>query len=113
MAKIMSERLMLCGIPAILAVLLLCAPLRAQETGEALFKAKCAMCHGPDGSGKTFMGEKLKVPDLRSAEVQKKSDADLRAVITKGKDKMPSYEGKLTKEQIDKLVTYIRDLAKH
>jgi mono/diheme cytochrome c family protein len=84
----------------------------AADDGADLFKSKCAMCHGPDGSGKTMMGEKLKIPDLQSADVQKKTDADLKALITKGKDKMPAYETKLSKEQIDKLVAYIRDLAK-
>jgi cytochrome c6 len=82
------------------------------DDGADLYKSKCAMCHGPDGAGKTLMGEKLKIPDLRSAEVQKKTDADLKALIAKGKDKMPAYEAKLSKEQIDKLVVYIRDLAK-
>jgi mono/diheme cytochrome c family protein len=70
------------------------------------------MCHGADGAAKTTMGEKLKIPDLHSADIQKKSDADLKAIITKGKDKMPGYETKLSKEQIDKLVVFIRDLAK-
>lgn len=92
--------------------LLLGSPLKAQETGESLFKGKCGMCHGPDGSGKTMMGEKLKIPDLHSADIQKKTDADLKTIISKGKDKMPAYEAKLSKEQIDQLVGYIRDLAK-
>ncbi len=100
------------GICTVAAVLLLGLPAKAQETGESLFKGKCAMCHGPDGAGKTMMGEKLKIPDLQSADVQKKSDADLKAVIVKGKDKMPAYEGKLSKEQIDSVAAFIRDLAK-
>jgi mono/diheme cytochrome c family protein len=95
------------------AFLLVAAPSgRADDASANLFKSKCAMCHGPDGSGKTMMGEKLKIPDLHSADVQKRSDADLKSIITKGKDKMPAYEAKLSKEQIDKLVAYIRDLAK-
>src|SRR5579864_3840586 len=80
--------------------------------GEAVYKSKCAVCHGPDGAGKTVMGEKLKARDLRSAEVQKETDAELAQIITKGKEKMPSYAGKLTKEQIGQLVSYIRELAK-
>lgn len=100
------------GAAAVGFVLLLGLPTRAQETGESLFKGKCGMCHGPDGAGKTTMGEKLKIPDLHSADVQKKSDADLKTIITKGKDKMPGYETKLSKEQIDKLVAFIRELAK-
>ncbi|HYL84971.1 MAG TPA: cytochrome c [Candidatus Angelobacter sp.] len=94
------------------ALLVLGVPAKAQETGESLFKGKCAMCHGADGAGKNAMGEKLKVPDLHSADVQKKSDADLKAIIAKGKDKMPAYETKLSGEQIDKLVAFIRGLAK-
>jgi mono/diheme cytochrome c family protein len=87
-------------------------PARGQETGESLFKAKCAMCHGPDGAGKTTMGQTLKIPDLHSPEVQKLSDAELTQIVTKGKNKMPAYEEKLSKEQITQLVGFIRDLAK-
>jgi mono/diheme cytochrome c family protein len=105
------NRLVLASIPLV-AVLLLTPPTRPQETGESVFKGKCAMCHGPDGAGKTMMGEKLKIPDLHSADVQKKSDTDLKTVIAKGKDKMPGYETKLSKEQMDSIVAYIRDLAK-
>jgi len=82
------------------------------QDAAATFKAKCAMCHGPDGSGKTPMGEKLSIHDLRSADVQKQSDAELTQIVTKGKNKMPAYDGKLTKEQIDQLVAQVRELAK-
>ncbi|MBZ5719541.1 MAG: cytochrome c [Acidobacteriia bacterium] len=80
--------------------------------GGADFKARCAMCHGADGKGDTAMGKKFGVKDMGSADVQGKSDADLTTIITKGKDKMPPYDGKLTKEQIDGLVKYIRTLKK-
>jgi mono/diheme cytochrome c family protein len=82
------------------------------DAGAATFKSKCAMCHGPDGSGKTAMGEKLKIRDLRSPDVQSQDDSVLTQVVTKGKEKMPSYDGKLTKEQIDEVVAYIRELGK-
>lgn len=62
----------------------------AADAAVDLFKSKCAMCHGPDGAGKTVMGEKLKILALQSADVQKKSDTDLKIIITKGKDKMPA-----------------------
>jgi cytochrome c6 len=76
------------------------------------YKAKCATCHGPDGKGDTAMGKTMKVKDLGSAEVQKQSDADVATIIEKGKKPMPGYEGKLTKEQIDGLVKYVRSLKK-
>jgi cytochrome c6 len=108
-----TVRLIAILVLGVLAACFLCLPLRAQDTGEAIFKAKCAMCHGPDASGKTVMGEKLQVPDLHSEQVQKKSEAELKEIVTKGKGKMPGYEGKLAKEQIDKVVAYVRALAKH
>jgi mono/diheme cytochrome c family protein len=105
------NKLWLCAA-AIGLFLCLGSPARAQETGESLFKAKCAMCHGPDAAGKTAMGKALKIPDLHSEDVQKRSNAELTEIITKGKDKMPAYEEKLSKEQITKLVGFVRDLGK-
>jgi mono/diheme cytochrome c family protein len=78
--------------------------------GAGDFKAKCAMCHGPDGKGETAMGKTLKLRDLGSADVQAQSDADLTNIITNGKGKMPKYDGKLTKDQIEDVVKFIRTL---
>ena len=85
----------------------------AAEPGPAeIFKGKCASCHGPDGAGATSVGKAMKVRDLRSAEVQKASDADLQKVISDGKGKMPAYKTKLSVADISSLVAYIRGLAK-
>jgi len=82
------------------------------DDGAALFKANCASCHGEDGAGNTLVGKQLNVRNLRSAEVKKLSDAQLAAVIAKGKDKMPPFEKGLSKEQINQLVAHIRQLGK-
>jgi len=79
--------------------------------GGATFKTKCAMCHGADAAGKTVMGQKLGIKDLHAAEVQKQSDAELAQVISKGKNKMPAYDGKLSAEQVQQVVAYIRELG--
>ncbi|HSB76798.1 MAG TPA: cytochrome c [Terriglobales bacterium] len=84
----------------------------AADSGADLFKTKCAACHGPDGKGETAMGKRLGIKDLGSADVQKQSDADLATAISKGKGKMPGYEGKLTGDQIQELVKFIRTLKK-
>lgn len=102
----------LLGLGTVAVAGMMAAPARAQETGESLFKAKCAMCHGTDGSGKTAMGEKMKIRDLHSADVQKQTEDELHTIIAKGKNKMPTYEAKLSKEQIDKLVAHIRTFGK-
>lgn len=80
--------------------------------GAAIYKAKCAMCHGADGAGQTAMGKNMKLRDLRSAEVQKQTDAALVKWIADGKGKMPAYKGKLTPADIDALVAFIRTLKK-
>ncbi len=77
----------------------------------ALFKSKCAMCHGADGTANTSMAKNLGIKSYKSPEVQKTSDADLKEIITNGKGKMPSYKS-LTADQIDGLVKYIRELGK-
>lgn len=50
------------------------------------FNARCAVCHGTDGSGKTQMGVNLypRVPDLRSSVTQNLSDGELHYIIENG-----------------------------
>ena len=94
---------------AIVAMVL--APLAAVAAdGAAVYKAKCASCHGPDGKGETTIRKSMKLRSLASADVQKITDADLTKVISDGKGKMPAYKGKLSAEEIKALVAYIRTL---
>ena len=87
------------------------APLAAFAADEAaVYKAKCASCHGPDGKGETSIGKSMKLRSLASADVQKITDADLTKVISDGKGKMPAYKGKLSADEIKALVAYIRTL---
>src|SRR5712692_2430287 len=86
------------------------APVLAQSTPESLYKAKCAVCHGPDGKGETTMGKKLGVRSFHSAEVVKETDTELLDITKKGKGKMPSFDKKLTDDQIKDLIKYIRSL---
>ena len=97
---------------AALAVVLVCGVAVRADDGAATFKAKCAMCHGGDGAGTTPVGKSMKIRDLRSAEVQAQTDAQLTDILTNGKNKMPAYKGKLTDDQIKGLVSYIRQLGK-
>ncbi|HLH07658.1 MAG TPA: c-type cytochrome [Terriglobales bacterium] len=96
--------------------MLILVPAQAADAapGNDVFKSKCAMCHGQDCAGKTVMGQKFNIPDLHSADVQKKSASELAAIVTKGKNKMPAYEGKLTPEQISQVSAFIKSLrAQH
>ena len=93
--------LLVCGAIAV------CSSTAAAQDAAATYKAKCAMCHGADGKG-----GKMGTRDFASAEVKAETDAQLTDIITKGKGKMPSYDGKLKADEIKALVAYIRTLAK-
>src|SRR5208337_3548121 len=88
-------------------VVALCNTSAAAQDAAGTYKAKCAMCHGPDGKG-----GKMGTRDFASAEVKAETDAQLTDIITKGKGKMPAYDGKLKADEIKGLVAYIRSLAK-
>ena len=84
---------------------------QAQDSGAATYKAKCASCHGADGSGNTPAGKSLKALPFKSPEIVSASDDDLIADTKKGKGKMPAFP-KLSDAQIKDVVAYIRTLQK-
>ena len=104
------EKVILAGV-TLAWIGFLSTPVKANNTGEATYKAKCAMCHGADGKGETATGKTMKVKDFASEEVQKMSDEDLSEVISKGKGKMPAYKT-LTPEQVKELVAHVRAFGK-
>ena len=97
---------------AAVCVLLIAATAQAQGSAQELYKTKCAVCHAANGSGDTPMGKKTAAHDFRSPEIQKMTDAQLVEITTKGKNKMPGYDKKLTADEIKGLVAYIRELGK-
>ena len=82
------------------------------QSGAELYQSKCQMCHAADGSGNTPAGKAMNARPFKSPEVLKQSDADLVAVIQKGKNKMPAFAGKLTDAQIADVVAHIHTLQK-
>ena len=97
---VFAAALILAGLPAFAD---------ATPDGAAIYKAKCAMCHGPDGKK---VNKAMNVRDLTSAEVQKATDQEIHDVIANGKAKMPAYKTKMTDAEIKALVVTIRNLAK-
>jgi mono/diheme cytochrome c family protein len=77
-----------------------------------LYKAKCAKCHGADGTA-TAGGKKLGGKDAWDPEVMKMTDAQMIETTKSGKNKMPAYGKSLDDTQIKELVAYLRGLAKN
>src|SRR5712692_8137599 len=114
----LRRKTMRCDLKVLmLALALLSAAAESADSSaerQKLYKSKCAACHAADGSGDTPIGKKMKTPDLRSADVQQKSDAELTEVVASGKGKMAGFAKSLGMDQIGQLVAYVRELgAKH
>jgi mono/diheme cytochrome c family protein len=87
-------------------------PAFAQSDGADIYKAKCLMCHGPDGLANNPAGKALKAVSFKDPAVIKASDAELFAAVKNGKGKMPPNNGKLTDAQIKAAIAYVRTLEK-
>ena len=73
----------------------------AKSPGANVFRTKCVLCHGADGSGKTPLGKQLQAADLRSKDVQKLGDAELHRIIHDGQANMPPFADQLSESEID------------
>jgi cytochrome c553 len=94
------------------ALFVLIPSLSWAEDGAAIYKAKCAMCHGPDGAGKPA----AKIPSLVSDDTKKLSDADLTDFVANGgpsKKATHAFATKgLTPDDIKAVVGAVRGLQK-
>jgi cytochrome c6 len=101
-----------------LTLTLFLAPILAQSSkgpdskGEALFQEQCIGCHGPDGRAQTELGKKLGAADLTSDAIRQQPDAELAKIVKDGKGKMPTFDKKLSGDEIRGVITYVRQLAK-
>jgi mono/diheme cytochrome c family protein len=93
-------------------VLMLAGSAVAQDSGAEIYKAKCEHCHGVDGLSHTFAGKMSGAAQLTSPMAVQMQDADLVAVVTNGKKHMPAFGKKLTADQIEAVVGYVRTLQK-
>jgi len=81
------------------------------KAGKEVYDKSCKSCHGPDGAPVAAIAKMMKVEmkDLKSAEVQKMSDADMKTAITDGKGKMKPIKT-VTGKSLDDVVAYVKTL---
>jgi len=96
---------------SIFVLLAACNSLLAQG-GADVFKSKCVLCHGSDGTGNTPLGKQLQAADLGSKEVQKLTNAEMRKQIHDGRANMPGFADQLSDEQITQVIQYVRQFGK-
>ena len=85
----------------------------ANANVKNVFESKCAKCHGLKGKV-TKRGENLGAKNFADLNWQKTiTDNEIINAITNGKNKMPSWKGKITQNEIEELVHYVRVLLPH
>jgi len=85
----------------------------APGSAAGLYSKNCASCHGLDGRAKTIKARRNHARNLSDPEWQDKaSDERIFNSIMNGKGKMPGYAKKLSAQEIDSLVPYVRSLRK-
>ncbi|MGA2075506.1 MAG: c-type cytochrome [Terriglobia bacterium] len=84
--------------------------------GREIFLQSCAICHGADGRGETYVGRNMYPPamDMNSPHVQHWSDAELFWIIQNGVrlTGMPSWESSLSQTDTWKLVRFVHNLPR-
>jgi mono/diheme cytochrome c family protein len=92
-----------------LVMVLFALPALAFADGKADFDANCARCHGGDARTITKRSNILKIdPTKLALRASEMNEAEMIAIIEKGKNLMPGFENELTKDQIRAVVEYIR-----
>jgi cytochrome c6 len=102
-------------VSGLFLVLSFCNSLLAQEKsspGATIFKTKCILCHGADGSGNTPLGKQLQAANLGSKEVQKQTNAELHKIVHDGRANMPSFAEQFSDEEIKQVILYVRQFGK-
>lgn len=72
--------------------------------GKAVYDAKCKACHAADGKGTPGMVKAMGVKPIGGT-----SEADTKAAVSKGKNKMKPIGG-LSPKQIDDVAEYVKSL---
>ena len=91
----------------------LSVPKNSAQTTEtsALYDKNCASCHGKDGQAKTFKAKFNHARNLTDAKWQGEvTDERIFNSISNGKGKMPAWGKKLSENQINELVKFIRKM---
>lgn len=76
----------------------------------SLFRQNCAICHGPEGDGRTLDDGTI-VPSLRTGELKSKTEAEIYKQIAEGGNGMLPFRTQLTERELRLMVDLVhRDL---
>ena len=97
---------------ALAAMLSMAGVMSFAQSGEATYKAKCAMCHGATGMADSGAGKSMKVKPVTDPDVKKLSEAEMIKDTQDGVGKMKGFKDKLSDAEITGAVQYFRSFIK-
>jgi mono/diheme cytochrome c family protein len=74
----------------------------------SLFRQNCAICHGPEGEGKTLEDGRV-IPNIRDGEHKYNTDAEIYNHIANGGNGMVPFRDILTEREIRLLVAFVQN----
>ena len=79
-------------------------------SAKANYAKHCEACHGPEATGGLVKVDKkqIKVPSLKAEHALKHTDEQITKMITNGEEEMPSFKDKMTAQEIQDMVRYVR-----
>lgn len=91
------------------AAVLLAGSMCFAEDGAAIYKSKCAACHGPAGTPSAGMAKMMGIKPVSDPAMKGLSEAQIEATIKGGKGKMKPVAG-LTDAQVKAVAAYFKTL---
>ncbi len=74
----------------------------------SIFRQHCAICHGPEGEGKT-LDDGTKVPSLREGEFKFKSEAEIQKQLADGGNGMSPFRDLLTERELKLMAAFVHN----
>jgi cytochrome c6 len=91
------------------AAVLLAGSMCFAEDGSAVYKSKCAMCHGPSGTPSAGMAKMMGIKPVSDPAMKGLTEAQVETAVKEGKGKMHPVAG-LSDAQVKAVAAYFKTL---
>ena len=91
------------------AAVLLAGSMCFAEDGAAIYKSKCAVCHGATGAPNAGMAKMMGIKPVSDSAMKALKEAQVESVVKNGKGKMKAVAG-LNDAQVKAVAAYFKTL---
>jgi mono/diheme cytochrome c family protein len=74
----------------------------------SIFRQQCAICHGPEGEGKT-LDDGTKVPSLREGDFKFRTESEILKQISDGGNGMSPFRNLLTERELKLMAGFVHN----